>query len=287
MGQIMKEKKLDGKKTAAEILAKIKKEVATFSFRKPKLSCILVGNDPASHTYVRMKKRRCEEVGILSEIIELDETISEKELLALVEKQNKDPHVDGILVQQPLPSHISPQKIIAAVDPSKDVDGFHPVNAGKILTEDSTGFVPCTPLGIFVLLHENNIDLAGKHIVIMGRSAIVGKPLAALLLQKGIDATVSVVHSKTKNVSDITEKADILVVAIGKPHSVSSDMIKKGAIVIDVGITRTDTGLFGDVAPGEIDEKAAQYTPVPGGVGPMTVAMLLFNTLKSFKMRIA
>jgi len=282
----MSNKVLDGRKTATTFIEKIKKEVAAITFRKPKLVCIIVGDNLSSMTYVRMKKKRCEEVGMISEIVELPSSTTEAELLAQIEKQNLDKHVDGILVQQPLPSHISLEKVIKAIDPKKDVDGFHPVNAGKLLTEDNTGFVPCTPLGIFVLLHENDISLSGKHIVIMGRSSIVGKPLAALLLQKGIDATVTVVHSKTPHKEKLTRLADILVVAIGQPHSITSDMIKNGAIVVDVGITRTEDGLFGDVAPEEIDEVVAHITPVPGGVGPMTVAMLLFNTLKSFKQRI-
>lgn len=282
----MENKVLDGRKTAERYLEKIQKEVAAISFRKPKLVCIIVGENPSSLTYVRMKKKRCEKVGMLSEIVELPEGTSEEELLDQITKYNQDIHVDGILVQQPLPDHISVEKVLNAVDPSKDVDGFHPLNAGKLLTEDKTGFIPCTPLGIYTLLHENHISLSGKHVVIIGRSSIVGKPLAALLLQKGIDATVTVVHSKTPHKERLTRLADILIVAIGKPHSITSDMIKNGAIVVDVGITRTEDGLFGDVAPEDLEEVISHITPVPGGVGPMTVAMLLFNTLKSFKQRI-
>lgn len=274
---------IDGKKTASALLAKVKKEIESLPGKGPSLACVLVGDDPASHTYVGMKRKRCLEVGIESHIITLPESISEKELLDEIKKLNQNPEIHGILIQQPLPTQIDPQKVITAVDPKKDVDGFHPVNTGKLLTEDASGFVPCTPLGIVHLLEDNGISLAGKHIAIMGRSQIVGKPLAALLLQKGIDATVSVVHSKTKNAQAITQLADILVVAIGSPHSVKKAMLKEGCVIIDVGITRTDNGLQGDVDPSDALSVAHQITPVPGGVGPMTVAMLLFNTLKAYK----
>lgn len=276
---------LDGRKAAQNILTKLKKNVEALPVRAPHLVCIIVGDDPSSHTYVGMKRKRCTDIGIESTVIELSSTISEEELLSEIEKQNRAPHVDGILVQQPLPDHISIQKVIQAIAPEKDVDGFHPINAGKLLSEDPTGFVPCTPLGIYELLKCSNIPLSGAHIVIMGRSSIVGKPLTALLLQKGIDATVSVVHSKTKDPAAITRLADILIVAIGSPHAITSDMISPGTVVVDVGITRTDSGLFGDVSPEGLDQVAEKLTPVPGGVGPMTVAMLLQNTIKAYIQR--
>lgn len=283
---------IDGKAIAKEIHKEIKKEVAALPSRKPGLAFILVGHNPASELYVKMKKKGCLEVGIHSETLELPSTISEKELLGHIDELNQSPLIDGILVQLPLPTHISPAKIFEAIHPEKDVDGFHPYNMGKILLGEEGGLVACTPLGIVTLLEKTKIETQGKHVVIVGRSNIVGKPLAALLVQKKThcNATVTIAHSETQNLEEICKTADILVASIGSPNFITKHMVKKGAVVIDVGINRIHdekggTALVGDVAFNEVKEIASSITPVPGGVGPMTIAMLLANTLKSFKKR--
>ena len=246
---------------------------------------IIVGRQPASLVYTRRKTEAAKKVGIDSQLIELSEDISEEELLKLINGLNRDPQVDGILVQLPLPAHISTQAIFAAVDPGKDVDGFHPVNQGKLLSGDSNGFIPCTPFGIQKLLLKSGVDPAGKRVVIVGRSAIVGKPLAALLMQNGPggNATVTVAHSQTRNLAALCREADILVAAIGKARLITADMVKPGAVVIDVGITSEAGSLVGDVDFQEVEKIASLITPVPGGVGPMTIACLLLNTLKARK----
>lgn len=275
---------LDGKAIAAQIQDEIKKTVEHCQGRQPCLAVILVGNDPASRIYIERKTKACELVGIKSIRKEFATTINEEELLKQVDQFNNDPKIDGILIQLPLPSHVNPNKVMLRVNPNKDVDGFHPINVGKMLIGDTDGFFPCTPLGIKVLLERSGIEVSGKHVVIVGRSNIVGKPLAAILMQNapGSNATVTVAHSKTKNLKNITLQADILIAAIGKPHTITQDMVKENAVVIDVGINRLDNHLVGDVDFDQVKEKSSFITPVPGGVGPMTIAMLLSNTLKSY-----
>jgi methylenetetrahydrofolate dehydrogenase (NADP+)/methenyltetrahydrofolate cyclohydrolase len=257
----------------------------------PGLATVLVGDDPASHVYVRSKRQRCEELGIASFHHELPADVTEKRLLHLVEKLNADPKVHGILVQLPLPKHINENKILNAMNPEKDVDGFHPVNVGRLLVGDE-GFAPCTPKGCQELLLRSGCSPEGKHVVIVGRSNIVGKPLAALLMQKktGANATVTVCHSRTKNLAALTQQADILVAAIGVPEFIKSRMVREGAVVIDVGTNRVADAtkksghrLTGDVDFKNVSKKARAITPVPGGVGPMTITMLMKNTVISAK----
>lgn len=281
---------IDGKAAAKVVQDELKSKVYSFKKRKPCLAVVLVGSDPASHIYVNHKTKACQAVGILSIKKELSSDIPEKALLDQIMELNQDCSVDGILVQLPLPDHINPLTVISSIDPEKDVDGFHPVNMGKLLSGDPTGFVPCTPLGIYTLLAKENIPIAGSHTVILGRSNIVGKPMAALLMQRGIDATVTVAHSKTKNLEDICCQADILIAAIGKPEFVTRKMVKKDAVVIDVGINRVEAPetskgykLVGDVSFNDVHSQVKAITPVPGGIGPMTIAMLLTNTIKSFE----
>jgi methylenetetrahydrofolate dehydrogenase (NADP+)/methenyltetrahydrofolate cyclohydrolase len=276
---------LDGKKIANEIQADIATKVSALDGRKPGLAVILVGENPASQSYVRSKGKACTAVGIVSTTINLPATIAESDLLKEIEKLNRDPSVDGILVQLPLPRHIDEKIVTAFIDPSKDIDGFHPFNVGKMLLGEEGGFLPCTPYGIKVLLEKYKIPVEGKHVVILGRSNIVGKPLAAILMQKKphCNATVTVAHSQSEHLNDLARSADILVAAIGRPHFVKKEMVKKGATVIDVGINRIETGkLVGDVDFEQVSEVAGHITPVPGGIGPMTIAMLLQNTLSSF-----
>jgi methylenetetrahydrofolate dehydrogenase (NADP+)/methenyltetrahydrofolate cyclohydrolase len=245
----------------------------------PGLAVILVGNNHASQTYVRNKEKACLELGMNSLLIELPEDVSEAELLAKIEKLNQDPDIQGILVQLPIPKHIDEKKVIEAISPLKDVDGFHPLNIGRMMTGQNT-FLPCTPFGIMVLLEESGISIAGKHVVVVGRSNIVGKPVGQLFLNQ--HATVTYCHSKTKNLMFHTKQADILVVALGIPNFIKAEHIKAGSVVIDVGINRNEAGkLCGDVAFDEVSEKAGYITPVPKGVGPMTITMLMYNTLKS------
>lgn len=272
--------RLDGKIVSQEIRYRLRARTDDFRQRygyAPGLAVILVGDDPASRVYVRNKHRACEEVGFLSTGYTLPVDTTEEELLALIERLNHDDTVHGILVQLPLPKHIRESVVVSAISPDKDVDAFHPVNVGKIMTGNHT-FLPCTPAGITEILHYYGIHAEGKHCVVIGRSNIVGKPMALLLLEE--NGTVTICHSKTQNLAELTRQADILVVAVGKPHFVTADMIKPGAVIIDVGINRLDDGkLCGDVDEASVSDVAAALTPVPGGVGPMTITMLLNNTL--------
>lgn len=274
---------ISGKQLAKELRENMKEEINLLKQRgiTPHLTVILIGDDPASHSYVNGKKKASEEVGISSEIIKLDATITEDELLDKIQELNKDPNVHGILVQLPLPEHIDEQKVIETIDPKKDVDGFHPINVGRMMIGQDT-FLPCTPFGILKMLQSINIDMSGKHAVIIGRSNIVGKPMGQLLLNE--NATVTYCHSRTKDLRKYTLSADILIVAVGKEHIVDGSYIKDGAVVIDVGVNRTKEGkLTGDVDFEDAKEKASYITPVPGGVGPMTITMLLENTIKAAK----
>ena len=276
-------KLIDGRHTAKKIERELKRQVGTFT-RPPGLAFILVGNNPASKTYVKMKKKKCQEIGIFSLDHELPENVTEHELLHLIEKLNQDHTIDGILVQLPLPKHLTSSKIMESISPDKDVDGFHPLNVGRLLLGENPPFLPCTPLGICKLLKAYHISPEGKHVVILGRSNIVGKPLSAMLMQKkeGCNATVTLAHSLTENLEAITQSADILVAAIGSAHFVKPYMIKKGCAIIDVGINRLGDKIVGDVDFDLIAPLASHITPVPGGVGPMTIAMLMENTVKSY-----
>lgn len=271
---------ISGKECSAKVRAEITEQVSEFARVHgyvPGLTVIIVGENPASQVYVRNKKKACIDVGMNSEVIELPEATTEEELLAYIERLNKDTSVHGILVQLPLPSHINEESVINAISPDKDVDAFHPVNVGKVMTGNFS-FVPCTPAGVMEMLKYKNIDIAGKHCVIIGRSNIVGKPQAMLMLKE--NATVTVCHSKTKNLAEITRQADILVAAVGRANFVTSDMVADGAVVVDVGINRLPDGkLCGDVDFASVEPRASYITPVPGGVGPMTITMLLKNTL--------
>ncbi len=277
---------IDGKSLAAELRNSLKTAIASLAARgvRPGLAAILVGNDPASRIYVRNKARACEETGVRSEVHEFPEQVSETALLDRVAQLNADPRVHGILVQLPLPRHLDPSLVLAAVSPMKDVDGFHAANLGALL-QGRPGFVPGTPAGVMHLLEHAGVPLAGRHAVIVGRSAIVGKPLALLLLQK--DATVTICHSKTRDLASVTRQADILVAAVGQAKLITAPMVKRGACVIDVGINRLPDGkLAGDVDFAAVREIAGSITPVPGGVGPMTVAMLIVNTVRAAELSI-
>jgi len=290
----MSAKIIDGNQIAADIRAEMKREVADLKAKHgltPGLAVVLVGEDPASVVYVRNKKRGCEEIGINSYEYKLEATAKESEVLDIVQKLNGDRNVHGILVQLPLPKQISESKILNTIVPEKDVDGFHPVNVGKMLIGEPC-FLPCTPHGVQELLLRSGNDPKGKHVVVVGRSNIVGKPVTAILMQKkpGADATVTVCHSSTKNLAEITRQADILIAAIGRPKMITADMVSNGVVVIDVGVNRiedksTKSGfrLVGDVDFDAVKEKASAITPVPGGVGPMTITMLLMNTIESAK----
>ena len=276
---------LDGKALADQIQEEIADEVAEFiqnNATVPTLAAILVGEDPASKIYIRNKQRACGRVAIESVLHRLSVDVTEDDLLALVAKLNKDDAVHGILVQLPLPDHIDETRVLRAVVPAKDVDAFHPENVGRIV-QGQPRFLPCTPKGIQELLIRKGIATGGRHVVVVGRSDIVGKPIANMLVQRGpgADATVTICHSKTQNLAEITRQADILIVAIGRPRFITADMVKPGAAVIDVGINRTDEGLVGDVDFEPVCEVAGHITPVPGGVGPLTIAMLLRNTLQA------
>jgi methylenetetrahydrofolate dehydrogenase (NADP+)/methenyltetrahydrofolate cyclohydrolase len=282
---------LDGKQLARQIREELRDEVAEFienNSEVPTLATVLVGSDPASEVYVRNKVTACEQAGMQSRQFRLGAEVSQEELLALVAKLNRasDEPVHGILVQLPLPAHIDAARVLHAVSPLKDVDGFHPENVGR-LVQGRPRYVPCTPLGIQQLLVRSGIEIAGRHVVVVGRSETVGKPMALLLMQRGAggDATVTVCHSKTRDLGAITRQADILIVAIGKPRFVGAQMIKPGAVVVDVGIHRTDGGLVGDVDFEPASRVAGHITPVPGGVGPLTVAMLLVNTLAAARLQ--
>lgn len=271
---------IDGKGIAQTIRADIKQDIASLKIR-PGLAAVLVGDHPASKVYVRNKRKACEEAGIYSEEHALSEETREPDLLSLIDKLNNDPAIHGILVQLPLPKGLNERKILDAVTPQKDIDGFHYMNVGKLVANE-IGFYPCTPLGVIALLKATGVKIAGYHTVVVGRSNIVGKPAALLLLHE--NATVTLCHSKTKDLPQMCRQADILVAAIGQAKFVTADMVKEGAVVIDVGINRTADGkLAGDVDFEAVAEKASAITPVPGGVGPMTIAMLLANTLQSAK----
>lgn len=278
----MPAKRIDGKAIAQEVRARVKTEVEKLGpSDRPGLAAILVGENPASKIYVRNKRKACEEVGIYSEEHHLPEETTEAEVLSLVERLNQDPKIHGILVQLPLPKQINERKVLDTVIPEKDVDGFHYINVGKLVANEK-GFVPCTPLGIIELLLASKVEIAGANAVVVGRSNIVGKPAALLLLHH--HATVTICHSKTKNLPEVCRQADILIAAIGKPQFVKKEMVKEGAVVIDVGINRLPDGrIVGDVDFDPVQERAGAITPVPGGVGPMTIAMLLLNTLQSAK----
>lgn len=275
---------LDGKLVSQTIKDQLKVKVAELD-RKPGLAVVLVGNDPASQVYVRNKEKACAEIGYYSRKIELPETVTEIELINTVIQLNKDSKVHGILVQFPLPQNLRhlEEKVINTILPAKDVDCFHPINVGKLVTAknlDDNLLMPCTPYGVIRILEHYQIPISGKHVVILGRSNIVGKPEALMMLAK--DATVTICHSKTQNLTEITKQTDIIVAAIGKPEFLTSDMVKEGAVVIDVGINRTDNGLVGDVKFDELAQKTSAITPVPGGVGPMTIAILMENVWKAY-----
>jgi methylenetetrahydrofolate dehydrogenase (NADP+)/methenyltetrahydrofolate cyclohydrolase len=283
---------IDGKAIAQKTHAESRAAVAELKARgfTPGLAVVLVGDDPASRAYVRSKDKMCAELGMHSVKHELAATTSQEELIAIVRQLNADPAIHGILVQSPPPPHIDERAVIEAIDPRKDVDGFHPMSVAKLTLGDPDGFVPCTPLGCQRLLIESRIETAGANVVVLGRSMIVGKPMALLLMNKGPggDATVTVAHSRTKNLADVCRSADILIAAIGRPEFVRADFVKDGAVVIDVGINRVDDAslpkgykIVGDVAFAEVAPKCRAITPVPGGVGPMTIAMLMANTIAS------
>ena len=285
---------IDGKQIASDIVDELTREVAAIEGVKPCIAFIRVGEDPASVSYVRGKNRTAEKIGIRPLLFTFDEDVSQEELFAKVDELNGNPSVNGILIQSPLPKHLNEQAAFNRIDPDKDVDGFHVVNAGRVVQEDATGFVSCTPAGIIEICRREGISLEGKHVVVLGRSLIVGKTFSLLAMQKHSDAnaTVTICHSRTQNLADITRQADVLVAAIGRPEMVTADMVKEGAVIIDVGINRVDDAskkrgykLVGDVNFDEVSPKASKITPVPGGVGPMTVAMLMQNTLKAFNLQ--
>ena len=279
----MSAKIIDGKKIAQHLREEMKHEIQQLNERniQPHLTVILIGNDPASHSYVNGKEKASKEVGISSKIIRLPKDTSEDQLLNEIDILNKDENTDGILVQLPLPKHIDEQKVIEAIHPSKDVDGFHPTNIGRMIVKKQS-FLPCTPYGIIKILQYENIEIEGKHVVVIGRSNIVGKPMGQLLLNES--ATVTYCHSKTKDIKSFTKNADIIIVAVGKPNVIDESYIKEGAVIIDVGVNRVDDSrLVGDVDFDSAKLKASYITPVPGGVGPMTITMLLKNTIKAAK----
>jgi methylenetetrahydrofolate dehydrogenase (NADP+)/methenyltetrahydrofolate cyclohydrolase len=283
---------IDGKAIAQKAQVESREAIKLLQLNglTPGLAVVLVGDDPASRAYVRSKDKMCRELGLYSEKYELPAQTTQEELIALVKKLSASPAIHGILVQSPPPPQIDERAVIEAIDPRKDVDGFHPLNVAKLALGDPTGFVPCTPLGCQKLLIESGIEIAGAHVVVLGRSMIVGKPLALLLMQKGRggDATVTIAHSRTRNLAEVTRSADILIAAIGRPEFVKSEHVREGAVVLDVGINRkndpaTERGyrLVGDVDFAEVAPKCRAITPVPGGVGPMTIAMLIANTVQA------
>jgi methylenetetrahydrofolate dehydrogenase (NADP+)/methenyltetrahydrofolate cyclohydrolase len=285
---------ISGAAVAERVLEECRRDIAALAVqgKRPGLAVVLVGDDPASRAYVRSKDKKCRELGLHSVKLELAASTTQEELLEEVRRLNADPAVHGILVQSPPPAHIDEAAIVRAIDPAKDVDGFHPVNVAKLALEDPTGFVPCTPLGCQRLLVDAGIETKGANAVVVGRSMIVGKPMALLLMAKGPggDATVTVAHSRTKNLARVTQQADIIIAAIGRPGFIRAEHVREGAVVIDVGINRVDDPtsekgykLVGDVAFDEVAPKCRAITPVPGGVGPMTIAMLMANTIKACK----
>lgn len=276
---------LSGSEVASNIMMNLKTRIQSLK-RAPHLKVLLIGENPSSVIYVRKKELACAQIGIESETLFLPKSIQYQEMVAIIQSLNLNPLVDGILLQLPLPDHLPYLELLSLIDPSKDVDGFHPINMGKLIIGEESGFIPCTPFGIQQLLHAYNISLTQKHVVILGRSNIVGKPLAALLVQKSplANATVTLCHSLTVEIEKFTKQADILIAAMGQPEMIRADMIKENAIVIDVGMNRNQAGkLVGDVLFEEVKHKAAAITPVPKGVGPMTVAMLLYNTVLSYE----
>ncbi len=279
---------LSGKEVSKKIKEELKKEIDSYlaqGLRKPGLTVILVGEDPASQIYVRRKRETAESIGINSICVTLPQSTTEEELVETIKRFNEDENIDGILVQLPLPSHINTHRIIETIRPDKDVDGFHPENVGRLATGIGRGIIPCTPLGIWLMLKHYNIDVFGKDVVVVGASNIVGKPMSLVFL-KDERATVTVCHKNTKDLSFHTKKADILVVAVGKPNLITADMVKEGVVVIDVGINRLENGkIVGDVDFENVKEKSYAITPVPGGVGPMTVVSLLVNTLHLYRLR--
>ena len=281
---------IDGTKLAAQVTAEVATKVAELKARgvTPGLTVVLVGDDPASAVYVGSKERTCIELGMNGETIRKPATISQDELLGIVDRLNADPAVHGILVQMPLPKHIDPDTVVRRIRPDKDVDGFHPVNVGKLSIGEKDGFAPCTPAGVLYMLQTSGVKTSGANCVVIGRSNIVGKPMASLMVQPGIDATVTVCHSRTRDLVEHTRRADILIAAVGKAQMITADMVKPGAVVIDVGMNRipdaskkSGTRLVGDVAFDEVREVASLITPVPGGVGKMTIAMLMSNTVRA------
>ena len=289
----MSAKIIDGKQIAADIREELKAQVAGLKEKGvvPGLGVVLVGEDPASKSYVSAKEKACENIGIYSDDNRLPADTTQEELLALVDKMNRDPKINGILVQLPLPKHIDEAAVLLAIDPDKDVDGFHPMNVGKMMVGEEA-FLPCTPHGVVQMLMRSGVETSGAHVVVVGRSNIVGKPLANMLLQKkeGANATVTLCHTRTKDLGHHTRQADIIIAASGWPNTVTADMVKEGAVVIDVGVNRVEDDsrergyrLVGDVDFDGVKEKASMITPVPGGVGPMTITMLLFNTVESAK----
>ncbi len=281
---------IDGKQVAAQVLEEVAQDIAELKAKGivPGLAVVLVGNDPASQVYVGSKVKKCAELGMNSQKIVLPEETTQDELLEVIRQLNEDSSIHGILVQSPPPSHIDEAEVVLAINPIKDVDGFHPENVAKLVLEDETGFVPCTPLGCMRLLESAGVQTAGKRAVVIGRSMIVGKPMAHLLMSKKANATVTIAHSRTVNLPDLCKEADILVAAIGKPNFVTKDFVKNGAVVIDVGINRVEDAtaprgyrIVGDVAYDEVAPLCSAITPVPGGVGPMTIALLMANTVKA------
>jgi methylenetetrahydrofolate dehydrogenase (NADP+)/methenyltetrahydrofolate cyclohydrolase len=284
---------IDGKKVAAEVLAECESEIAALVARgvTPGLAVVLVGEDPASQVYVNSKVRKCGELGLLSRKIVLPAETSQEELMKVVAELNADAAIHGILVQSPPPPHIDEDAVVRSIDPRKDVDGFHPENVAKLVLEDPTGFVPCTPAGCMRLIAASGVETSGAEAVVVGRSMIVGKPMANLLVAKGSDATVTIAHSRTRDLAEVCRRADILVAAVGRPEMITADFVKEGAVVIDVGINRVEDAskkrgyrLTGDVAFDEVAPKCRAITPVPGGVGPMTIALLMGNTIKAAKL---
>ena len=283
---------IDGRAIAEKVYVELRREIAELTAKgvTPGLAVVLVGDNPASRAYVRSKDKMCRELGLHSVKLELPASTTQAELLARVEELNRDSTIHGVLVQSPPPEHIDESAIVRALDPRKDVDGFHPENVAKLVLEDPSGFVPCTPLGVQRLLLESEIEISGAHVVVLGRSMIVGKPLALLLMQKNKsgNATVTVVHSRSRDLAQITRSADIVIAAIGRAEFLTADHVREGAVIIDVGINRVEDAtrdrgyrLVGDVAFDAVSKKAGAITPVPGGVGPMTIAMLMANTVKA------
>lgn len=288
----MTAKLLLGKEVSDSIYAELRERISVLASKgvKPCLAVVMVGDDPASQTYVRMKRRKCDELGIRSVDANMPEGTSQGELLAMIGSLNDNPGVDGILIQYPIPGDIDYDAVVNAIDPAKDVDCFHPSNVGRMFVGEPT-FLPATPAGILQMLLRSGVETEGKHVVVVGRSSVVGRPIAALMMQKGVDSTVTVVNSHTRDIAAYTRTADILIVAVGRPGLVTADMVKEGAVVIDVGTNRVpdpekpNGRLVGDVDFGAVSEKASMITPVPGGVGPMTICMLMENTVRAAERR--